>query len=386
MKILGGWIIAYGIIALAFGVGGLQIRLLWFLDAPGPGWAYVLKLAFIALGIWVWRRDRSPAVEEETTEEEQRRAWAPVGIALALIFGIIAFVTVSVVKDTRLEHRLEQMPPVASWASSPVNVWPTFVLMQKAQFVHHTAMEAGCCACLVRLPTGEIVALTAARFLGADGGVNPGFIRSRFGGLDEKKLATLDGEISSWSLFLPGDAGDTSNEGIKVAGLYGKSWQWREPCGEVLLRLAQGNGNYPATPLDLRLAPVSLTERLRIIACARTRNGEVVQRIYEAHRVPGLAFICELETPSESHGFDGALVLDKDGLLAGIISGEVAGLNNSAQPTQVLSGHLASELLPVLKPAVVNQGAVVLTPLKPVFKLPVASGSGQGSELAKETI
>ena len=63
MKILGGWIIAYGIIALAFGVVGLQVRLLWFLDAPGPGWAYVFKLAFIALGIWVWRRDRSPAVE-----------------------------------------------------------------------------------------------------------------------------------------------------------------------------------------------------------------------------------------------------------------------------------------------------------------------------------
>ena len=278
------------------------------------------------------------------------------------------------------------MPPVAGWASTPVSQWPTFVLLQKAQFVHHTEMDAGCCACLGRLPTGEIAALTAAHFLGADGGVNPGFIRGRFGSLDEKKLATLDSEITSWNLFLPGAKGDVKEEGVKVVGLYGESWQWREQCGEVLLRLAPGNGDYPATPLDLRLAPVTMMERLRIVTYARTRNGEVVQTIHEAHRVPGRAFTCVLETPSEIHGFDGAPVLDKDGLLAGIVTSEVTDMNNPTSQVLALSGHLTSELLPVLKPAVVSKGAVMLAPLKAVVRVPAANGGSRGSELAKDAI
>ena len=382
MKILGGWIIAYGILSLALGVVGLQFRLLFLLDEFGPHMAYVLKFAFIAFGIWVWRRDQSPAVERDVTEEESRRAWVPVIVAGTLIVGISAFIMISAVKNSRLESQLKQVPPAATWAKTPVNLWPTFVLLQKAKFEHHTDMEAGC-ACLVRLPTGEIAALTAGHLLGHDGGVSPGFVHGGLGGLDKHKLATLDTEIASWNLFRP----NAEDESVKAVGLYGEAGQWDEHCDQVLLRLAPGKTDYPATPIDLRLTPVSMKEHLRVVTYTMDDDGNVLEVIHDAHRVPGANFTCVLESPAELNGFSGAPVLDNDGLLVGIVTGKtMMDMTISTGQVVAFSGHLVSELLPVLKPAVATKGMATLTPLKAVAKIPVKTDDDNRRGLVKASI
>jgi hypothetical protein len=383
MKVLGAWIIAYGIFSLALGLLGLQFRILFFMDMFGPNIAYVIKFAFIALGVWIWRHDNSPAVEKDVTEEESRRAWIPVLVAATVVVGIIVFITVSAVKNSRLERQLTQPPPTPAWAAQPVNLWPTFVLMQKAEFEHHTTMEAGC-ACLVRLPTGEIVALTAGHLLGRAGGVRPGFIRGGLGGLDKKKLATLDTEITSWNLFLPTD----ENESIKVAGIYGDAGNWDEDCDQVLLRLAPGKTNYPATPLDLRLTPVPMTERLRVVTYLRDKDDNVRQVIHDARRVPGATmFTCVLDKPAELDGFSGAPVLDKDGLLVGIVTGgSLMNMSISTGQVPAFSGHLAIELMPVIKAAVASKGVVALTAMKSVSKIPFATEDDARQKQVKDPI
>jgi hypothetical protein len=381
MKGLGGSIIAYGILTLAFGAVGLHFPLLWFLDACGPAWAYVFKFAFIALGVWVWRRDRVFA-EGDPVDRESRRAWVPVMISLTLIFGIVGYIAVSEIRNVRLDHQLRQTPPTAAWVASPVTLWPTFVLLQKAHFAHHTDMEEGC-ACLVRLPTGEIAALTAGHLLGPDCGVKPGFVQSRFGELDKRKLATLDAEIASWKLFPP----MLEEETVKVAGLYGNAKQWDEHCDEVLLRLMPGKAGYPVTPLDLRLTPVSLTEKLRVITCVRDRNGDVCQIVHDAHRVFAPTFTCVLKTPAELAGCSGAPVVDKDGLLVGIVTGgTMMGMESPSGEVLAFSGHLATELLPVLKTEVARKGVMNLTPLKAVSKIPVTDGNDQRRAVVKDAI
>jgi hypothetical protein len=388
MKILGAWIIAYGLLALGFGAVGLQIRFLFVLDAFGPVMGYVLKFAFIALGVWIWRRDEMMPDDSVPTEEENHRAWVPVAVCVAGIVGIAGFITVKAVKNSRLEHQLQRPPPTATWAAKSTILWPTMVLMQEAKFAHHTPMEAGC-ASLVRLPTGEIVALTAGHLLGRAGGVSPGFIHDGIGGLDKKKLATLNSEISSWELFLPDDERDKNvkRETIKVTGLYGDAGQWDEDCDQVLLALAPSQTNFPATPLDLRLTPITVKEQLHVVTYSWDFDGNVRQVIHNAHLIPGTIFQCELEKPTELEGFSGAPVLDENGLLVGIVTGgTLRDLGNQTGYVHAFSGHLAKELMPVLKPAVESKGTPALPPIKAVFSLPVPPKNDAGPRQVNNSI
>jgi len=175
-------------------------------------------------------------------------------------------------------------------------------------------MEGGC-ACLVRLPTGEICALTAGHLLGCAGGVNPGFVH--LGSLDRDKLASLDTEIASWKMYSPNSTGDCVN----VTGLYGKAKQFDEECDQLLLRLAPSTNEYPVTPLDLRLSPLLTTETLYMITYDWDENAGAQQIVHKVHRVPGMGFTCFMENPAELNGFSGAPIVDKNGLLVGILTG-----------------------------------------------------------------
>ena len=346
------------------GFVGLQVQMLFFLDEFGPITGYVLKVGLIAAGIWVWRKDDSAAVEEDTPAEGSKRAWIPVIVSGALILGIIGFITVSQIRNRHLENQLTRTAAPAIWAAGPTMNWPDVVLLQKASFAHHTSMKTGCAA-LVRLPTGEIAALTAGHLLGKGFGVTPGFVRGGLGGLDQEKLATLTTEITSWNLYLP----DAMEQTAKVTGLYGEARQFDEQCDQVLLRLAPGISEYPATPLDVRLTPVTFNEPLHVITYERERGGEMRQVVYNAKRVPGPVFTCILEFPEELTGSSGAPVVDKDGLLVGIVTGgTMMDYNNPTSYSRAFSGHLISELMPVLKSAIAQKGVAPLTPVKAVFR------------------
>ncbi len=349
MKILGAWMIAWGIMALAFGLVGMHFIFLGVLDVFGPVMAYVLKFGLILAGSWVWRHDQVLSDEAGPVEEKQG-SWIPVAASGAMIFGIIAYVAISSISNSRLERRISHAALPAAWASTPTNQWPALVLLQKAEFEHHTPMAAGC-ASLVRLPSGEVVALTAGHLLGRAGGVSPGFLHGGLGGLDQARLATLTAEITSWDLFVPEHEG----QAVEVVGLFGRADDFETDCDQVLLRLSPHQKAYPVKPLDVRLGPVMFNERLQVISYAANTNGDLQQVVYNAKRVPGMTFTCRLDQPADLNGCSGAPVVDQNGQLVAIVTGgTLMDLNSPSNTVHAFSGHLVSELMPVLKSAMTS--------------------------------
>jgi hypothetical protein len=233
------------------------------------------------------------------------------------------------------------MPPPAPWARTPLEDWPPLVLLQQAEFKEHTPLRAGCVS-LIRLPSGQVVALTVAHLLGTPGGVEPGFLASRLC-LDRDKLATLDSQITRWKLFVPGHDEPTVN----VLGLFGKPEQFGESCDELLLRVEPVTPTCPVKVLDIRLKPVSIAEPLRVVRYAVT-DEKAQQVTEEGRRIAGLGFTCELERAADFRATTGAPVLDKDGLLVGVVSGKGPG---SFEEVRVLSVEPITELLPALRAA-----------------------------------
>jgi Trypsin-like peptidase domain len=208
--------------------------------------------------------------------------------------------------------------------------------------------------------------------LGLAGGVKPGFVHNGLGELDKEKLATLDSEITSWKLFLP----DAEDRFLNVAGLYGNARQLDESCDQVLLRLAPTTNSYPVTPLDLRLSPVTTAETLYVLTYVRDTNDCTQQVAHKVHRMPGLGFNCVMETPAKLNGFSGAPIVDTNGLLVGILTDSfMLGTNNPSSDKHNFTGHLASELMPVLEEAVAVKGMTTLTPIKTVSKTSVQTGN-----------
>jgi hypothetical protein len=338
--------IAFGVFSILISFVGLEFWILLILNIFGPVMAYAFKLGLIAAGVWLWRRGDVRTDELEPAEVKEH-AWIPVVISVTVVLGIIAYITVSTMKESRLERRVNHPVPTAAWASTPTNDWPALVLRQRAEFEHHTPMEAGC-ACLVRLPSGDIVALTAGHLLGRAGGVRPGFLYGGLGGLDPRRLATLTDEIISWDLYLPGQ----EEKAVEAVGLFGRANDFDTDCDQVLLQLSPQATACPVKPLDVRLGLVTLDEPLRLITYAADPEGNLRQVVYNARRVPGLIFTCLLDKPVDLNGCSGSPVVDTNGLLVGIVTGgTLLDLDNRSDTVRGFSGHRVSELMPVLKTA-----------------------------------
>ncbi len=111
-------------------------------------------------------------------------------------------------------------------------------------------------------------------------------------------------------------------------------------------------------------------------------NGHAQQVAHKVRRVPGLGFTCVMETPAELNGFSGAPIVDQNGLLVGILTVDM----NSPGYARIFTGHLISELMPVLKEARAVKGMATLTPIRPANKTPVQTGNTSNLKLAGDTI
>jgi hypothetical protein len=178
--------------------------------------------------------------------------------------------------------------------------------------------------------------------LGSPGGVEPGFLANSLC-LDRGKLATLDSQIIRWKLFIPGH----DEQAVNVVGLFGKPEQFGERCDELLLRVGPVTPTFSVKTLDIRLRPVPVGESLRIVRYV-VIDEKAQQVAEEATRIAGFGFTCELERAADCRATTGAPVVDKDGLLVGIISGKGPG---SFEDVDRLSVEPITELIPVFRAA-----------------------------------
>jgi len=341
-KQLAVFVILLGIFSCLLPLVGLHFKYLWFLDEFGLVVGYTLKFALIGLGVLIWRKGDVTTEELEATEADtSRKPWLHILVSAIVILSLVGFTVFQFVSDARADQRLNQMPPPAPWASTSAKDWPPLVLLQQAEFKQHTPLRAGC-ASLVRLPSGQVVALTVAHLLGTPGGVEPGFLANSLV-LDRSKLATLDSQIARWKLFVPGRDDQT----VDVLGLFGKPEQFGERCDELLMRIAPVTPTCPVKTLEIRLKPVSIGEPVWIVLYAVIEE-KARQVTEEARRIAGFGFTCELEKAADFRASTGAPVLDKDGLLVGVVSGKGPG---SFEEVRVLSVEPITELIPVLKAA-----------------------------------
>jgi hypothetical protein len=105
-----------------------------------------------------------------------------------------------------------------------------------------------------------------------------------------------------------------------------------------------------------------------------------------ARRIPGFGFTGVMEAPVSLAGLSGAPIVDTNGLLVGIVSGD-SGLNLRTPRGSVrgFTGHFVSELMPVLKEAVAQKGAPLLVPIKAVW-VPVKVSTNAPVEIHLNTI
>jgi CBS domain-containing protein len=290
------------------------------------------------------------------SDEESKNQWH-FRIPIVVVFLTLGCLGYRMFGDWQVSKALNRDATPAAWARLATTNWPQLVFMQQARFRSHSDLTGGC-ASLVRLPSGEIAALTAGHLLGKDCGVRPGFLRGGLGGLDQDKLATLDGEIVSWRLLTDPDAQD----GVKVTGLFGEASDFDRDCDQVLLRVAvPGNTNQSSTALAIRSRPVAMDEALWIVGFEATGEGDLRQVVRAARRFPGgLGFTCELLVPAEMDGWSGAPILDRDGALVGIVTGgTLMDLINSPGTSKkhAFTGHVITELTPVIKAGIKRKRA-----------------------------
>jgi hypothetical protein len=341
-KQLAVFVILLGIFSFILPLVGLHFKYLWFLDEFGPVVGFVFKGALIGLGVVIWRKAEVTSEDLETSEADPtRKPWVHILVSVAIVSGLVSFAVFQFVSEARADQRLNRRPAPAAWASASLKEWPPLVLLQQAEFKQHTPLRAGCVS-LIRLPSGQVAALTVAHLLGAPGGVEPGFLASSLC-LDRNKLATLDSQIARWKLFVPGRDDQTMN----VLGLFGKPDQFAEHCDELLLRVDAVAPGFPVKVLDIRMKPVPSGEPLRVVRYA-VIDEKAQQVAEEARRISSLGFTLELENSTDFRAATGAPVLDKDGLLVGIIGGKGPG---SFEDVRVLSVEPVTELLPVLRAA-----------------------------------
>jgi hypothetical protein len=179
------------------------------------------------------------------------------------------------------------------------------VLTNFAEFRGHSKLD-GASSFLVQVPDGRILAATALHLLGRNGGVEP-----------TVRPSQLDAVLISWKLF-PRTKPETA---ASVAGL-AYPLPLRANLDWLLLSVESEPRKLPSLPLKMRPTPVSVGEEVYLVGVPyseplRTQN---VYRCQVTGRGQGIRFRYNIDPPVDLRGFSGAPILDKQGLVVGLMT------------------------------------------------------------------
>lgn len=197
------------------------------------------------------------------------------------------------------------LPPAEPWATKPPAEWPQLVLTNSATFKGHTALE-GASSFLVKSPAGTVYAAAANHLLGPNGGVDPWVYQE-----------DLDRDLESWQMY-PRTKKELT---ISIAGL-GLKKPYREASDWILLKVKNEGNPLPSTPLALRPTPVEIGEEIFLAGVPYSQRNSA-QNIYRGRVTQRKApdwFRYDLDTPVNIVGFSGAPILDKKGLVVGVMT------------------------------------------------------------------
>jgi hypothetical protein len=205
------------------------------------------------------------AMSDETTESG-RKPWLQLGICLALVVFATSKLFLAINKNQQRKQVLTAAAREVTWAKYPLTNWPQILLFQKAEFKSRTPLEGGV-ASLLELPSGEIIALTAAHLLGPADGVSPSF-RGGLGTIRAKGLVELQSELVRWDLF----QSDETEPCASVTGLYGEPSNYDPDCDQLLLQVRLANAGEQCC----HCAPPALFRRYvrRAVASGPVRNDK----------------------------------------------------------------------------------------------------------------
>lgn len=203
--------------------------------------------------------------------------------------------------------KVTESPLVSSeiWASKPPEQWPQVVLTNEASFRGHTPLH-GASAFLVEEKGHRLIGATARHLLGENGGVAP-----------VVQDAELDAVLTSWTVFPRTQRNRTAQiAGLGANPLPSRNYDW------LLLKLAPGQTELPATPLHLRPTPVGIGETVHLVGVAYSEPN-VSQKVYSGKvtaRAYGDRFRYDIAPPVDIRGFSGAPILDDHGLVVGVMT------------------------------------------------------------------
>lgn len=210
--------------------------------------------------------------------------------------------------ETSKRQTIPASPPVShaeAWVSKPFAQWPQIVLTNEASFQGHTSLEGASCF-LIRNEKGKVFLATARHLLGAAGGVDPAI-----------KVDQLDKLHGSWRVF-PRTKPEKAMvvDRIALPNLDANDRDW------LVFNLKPPLAPSPAIPLRLRQKPVAEGESVFMVGCSyadsnATQNvykGRVTKRFYKDY------WRFDIDPPVELAGFSGAPILDKDGLVVGVVT------------------------------------------------------------------
>ncbi len=121
----------------------------------------------------------------------------------------------------------------------------------------------------------------------------------------------------------------------------------------------------------MRALSVGADEALYVVTLEMDDEGEIRQAIHEAKRMPGPVFTCSFERPVQLTGASGSPIVDKNGLLVGIVTGKtLMDLGNPGDFVRSCSAHSVMELMPVIKSAVAEKGVASPAQTKTVIRKP----------------
>lgn len=234
-----------------------------------------LCMLMVAVGFGCKRASAPPAGESEGTQESRE---APMAAPIA---------------------------KAETWVSKPFEQWPQIVLTNEADFQGHTSLK-GASSFLIRNEKGKVCLATARHLLGAAGDVDPPI-----------KLEDLDKVLLSWRVFprtKPEEAVRVG--GVALPGLDAKDRDW------LVLALKTPSAPSAVIPLRLRQKPVAEGETVFMVGCSYA-NSEATQNVYKGKvtkRYYRDYWRFDIDPPVELPGFSGAPILDKNGLVAGVVT------------------------------------------------------------------